>query len=90
MTLGFYPSIFDYITDYFSNFLSNTENHEKSEIYLPFVAQEMIAGAINAALFAAAILAATHPEVGEALRAFRQAQTDKILADPDPRQPPPG
>ena len=47
------------------------------------------AGAINAALFAAAILAATHPEIGEALKAFRQAQTEKILADPDPRQPPP-
>jgi 5-(carboxyamino)imidazole ribonucleotide mutase len=47
------------------------------------------AGAINAALFAAAVLAATHPEVGEALRAFRQAQSEKILADPDPRLPAP-
>lgn len=47
------------------------------------------AGAINAALFAAAVLAATHPEVGEALRAFRHAQSEKILADPDPRQPAP-
>ena len=47
------------------------------------------AGAINAALFAAAVLAATHPEVGEALRAFRKAQSDKILADPDPRLPAP-
>lgn len=47
------------------------------------------AGAINAALFAAAVLAATHPEIGEALRAFRTAQSAKILADPDPRQPAP-
>jgi len=47
------------------------------------------AGAVNAALFAAAILAATHPEISGALRAFRQAQSAKILADPDPRQPPP-
>jgi 5-(carboxyamino)imidazole ribonucleotide mutase len=47
------------------------------------------AGAVNAALFAAAILAARHPEVGKALKAFRQAQTEKILADPDPRQPAP-
>jgi len=47
------------------------------------------AGAINAALFAAAVLAATHPEVGEALRFFRKAQSDKILADPDPRLPAP-
>jgi 5-(carboxyamino)imidazole ribonucleotide mutase len=47
------------------------------------------AGAVNAALFAAAILAATHPEIGEVLKAFRKAQSDKIRADPDPRQPPP-
>ncbi len=43
------------------------------------------AGAINAALFSAAILASGHPEIGEALRAFRQAQSEKVLADPDPR-----
>lgn len=47
------------------------------------------AGAVNAALFAAAILAAGHPEIGEALSAFRQAQSEKVLADPDPRKPPP-
>ncbi len=47
------------------------------------------AGAINAALFAAAVLAATHAEVGEALRVFRKAQSEKILADPDPRLPAP-
>ena len=47
------------------------------------------AGAVNAALFSAAILAATHPAIGEALKAFRQAQSEKILADPDPRRPPP-
>ena len=35
-------SIFDYIETYFSNFLQVPENLEKSEIYLPFVAQEMM------------------------------------------------
>lgn len=47
------------------------------------------AGAINAALFAAAVLAATHPEIGVALKAFRKSQSDKIMADPDPRLPAP-
>lgn len=40
------PSIFNYITDYFSNFLSDTDNHEKNEIYLPFVAQEMMSNGL--------------------------------------------
>ncbi len=47
------------------------------------------AGAINAALFAASILASGHSEIGQALHAFRRAQSDKVLADPDPRKPPP-
>jgi 5-(carboxyamino)imidazole ribonucleotide mutase len=42
------------------------------------------AGAINAALLAAAILGAQRPEVREALRKFRTAQTDQVLANPDP------
>jgi len=42
------------------------------------------AGAINAALLAAAILGAKHPEIREALRKFRTEQTDRILAQPDP------
>src|SRR5487761_1973549 len=37
------------------------------------------AGAINAALLAAAILGAKHPEIREALRKFRQAQTARVL-----------
>jgi 5-(carboxyamino)imidazole ribonucleotide mutase len=41
------------------------------------------AGAINAALLAAAILGAKHPEIREALRKFRAAQTEKVLAHPD-------
>lgn len=36
------PKIFDYTGHYFKAFLSNAENHEKNEIYLPFVAQEMM------------------------------------------------
>lgn len=36
------PKIFDYTGPYFKTFLSNAENHEKNEIYLPFVAQEMM------------------------------------------------
>ena len=43
------------------------------------------AGATNAALFAAAILAPGHPEIGAALRAQREAQTQAVLAQPDPR-----
>jgi 5-(carboxyamino)imidazole ribonucleotide mutase len=44
------------------------------------------AGAVNAALLAAAILGAKHPEIREALRAFRAEQTAAVLADPDPRK----
>ncbi|MGA1401088.1 MAG: 5-(carboxyamino)imidazole ribonucleotide mutase, partial [Phycisphaerales bacterium] len=42
------------------------------------------AGAVNAALFAAAILAVEDPEVRERLDLFRGEQTAKILANPDP------
>ncbi len=45
------------------------------------------AGAKNAALFAAAILAVESTAVRAALDAFRAAQTDAVLAKPDPRQP---
>ena len=45
------------------------------------------AGARNAALFAAAILANELPEVRAALDAFRAAQTAAVLNKPDPRQP---
>jgi 5-(carboxyamino)imidazole ribonucleotide mutase len=44
------------------------------------------AGAINAALLAAAILAGDDPGVRERLDAFRAAQTDRVLANPDPSQ----
>jgi 5-(carboxyamino)imidazole ribonucleotide mutase len=44
------------------------------------------AGAVNAALLAAAILGARHPEIREALRTFRADQTAAVLADPDPRK----
>jgi 5-(carboxyamino)imidazole ribonucleotide mutase len=45
------------------------------------------AGAKNAALFAAAILANEFPDVRAALDAFREAQTAAVLAKPDPRAP---
>jgi len=45
------------------------------------------AGAKNAALFAAAIIANESAETRAALDAFRQAQTAAVLAQPDPRQP---
>ena len=41
-------------------------------------------GAINAALFAAAILATSDETIREALDAYRKAQTEKVLANPDP------
>jgi len=45
------------------------------------------AGARNAALFAAAILANEFTEVRLALDSFRAAQTAAVLSKPDPRQP---
>jgi 5-(carboxyamino)imidazole ribonucleotide mutase len=45
------------------------------------------AGAANAALFAASILALQDPGVAAALERFRAAQTAAVLAVPDPRQP---
>ncbi|HEY2545002.1 MAG TPA: 5-(carboxyamino)imidazole ribonucleotide mutase [Candidatus Acidoferrum sp.] len=42
------------------------------------------AGAINAALLAAAILGGKYPHIREALRAVRTAQTGRVLANPDP------
>jgi 5-(carboxyamino)imidazole ribonucleotide mutase len=46
-----------------------------------------VAGAKNAALFAAAILAIESVDIRTALDAFRQAQTAAVLAKPDPRGP---
>lgn len=42
-------------------------------------------GAKNAALLAAAALGNKHPEIRTALKRFREAQTEAVLADPDPR-----
>jgi len=44
-------------------------------------------GAKNAALLATAILAAKHPPLKDALRAFRERQTAEVLAKPDPAGP---
>jgi len=44
------------------------------------------AGAVNAALLAAAMLGAKHPTIREALRAYRAKQTATVLANPDPRK----
>jgi len=44
------------------------------------------AGAINAALLAAAIVGNKHPQFRGKLNKFRKSQTDKVLADPDPRK----
>jgi len=43
------------------------------------------AGAVNAALLAAAILGGRFPQYREVLKAYRQAQTETVLANPDPR-----
>ena len=40
------PSIFNYIESYFKNFLKDPANIEKSEIYIPFVAHEMMANGL--------------------------------------------
>ena len=44
------------------------------------------AGAVNAALLAAAIVALGDPQVATALDAFRRKQTDTVLANADPTQ----
>ena len=46
------------------------------------------AGAANAALFAAAIIARHDKSVAAALDAFRKAQTEAVLSEPDPRGAP--
>lgn len=43
------------------------------------------AGATNAALMAAAIVANKHPQYLPALLKFREQQTEKVLENPDPR-----
>ena len=45
------------------------------------------AGAVNAAIFAASIVAGDHPEVRRALHEFREQQTQSVLDHPDPREP---
>jgi 5-(carboxyamino)imidazole ribonucleotide mutase len=45
-------------------------------------------GAVNAAMFAAAILARDDLGLSERLLAFRRAQADAVLAEPDPRTVP--
>ena len=42
-------------------------------------------GAINAALFAAAILSIKHPQIQSALAQYRKTQTEKVAAIGDPR-----
>lgn len=46
------------------------------------------AGAVNAALLAASIIGHSHPEVQQKLDAFRAAQTEQVLSQPDPSQSP--
>ena len=44
------------------------------------------AGAANAALFAAAMIAGEHAAIAAALAAFRARQTDEVMANDDPRK----
>src|SRR5215471_8754948 len=44
------------------------------------------AGAVNAALFAAAIIGIKRPEVRAAIKNYRDKQAQAILANPDPRE----
>jgi 5-(carboxyamino)imidazole ribonucleotide mutase len=46
------------------------------------------AGAVNAALLAAAIVATRQPEIRDAIRRYRAAQTAAVLEEPDPRAGP--
>lgn len=44
------------------------------------------AGAVNASLLAAGILANKYPEIRSRLKAYRERQTESVLAHPDPRE----
>lgn len=44
------------------------------------------AGAVNAALLAAAIVAVGRPDIRENLQSFRNSQTCEVLEQPDPRE----
>jgi 5-(carboxyamino)imidazole ribonucleotide mutase len=44
-------------------------------------------GAVNAALLAATIVGAKHPEAREAVRKYRADQAAEVLAHPDPSEP---
>jgi 5-(carboxyamino)imidazole ribonucleotide mutase len=44
------------------------------------------AGAVNAALLAAAILGSKYPQFREALRRYREAQAQSVIDHPDPRE----
>jgi 5-(carboxyamino)imidazole ribonucleotide mutase len=46
------------------------------------------AGATNAAILAASMLGNSRPQFREAVRRFREQQTQKVLSEPDPRQGP--
>ena len=48
------------------------------------------AGAINAALLAASIVARGRDDLAAALERYRSEQTDRVLAHPDPSHPAPG
>jgi len=45
------------------------------------------AGARNAALLAASILANKYPNIDQAVKQLRRQQTEEVLAKPDPRNP---
>jgi 5-(carboxyamino)imidazole ribonucleotide mutase len=45
------------------------------------------AGAINAALLAAAILGTRYPEIKDAVKRYRLEQTEVVLRHPDPAEP---
>lgn len=44
------------------------------------------AGAVNAALLAAAMLANKYPEIQSALKRYREQQTQAVLQNPDPKK----
>jgi 5-(carboxyamino)imidazole ribonucleotide mutase len=46
-----------------------------------------VAGATNAALLAASILGNKYPPIVDAVEKFRRAQTERVLAQPDPSAP---
>lgn len=70
------PTIFDYTEPYFKAFLEDSNNHEKNEIYLPFLAQEMMKNNV----IDVQVIAAESEWFGVTYYADKQKAVDRLKA----------